>query len=398
MNLWVLNHYADTPDRQATRTFDLCRELAHRGHRTTIFASSFNHYTFREERLSGRTTWKSEEIDGVRVVWIKTHPYRKNDWHRVINMLSFAARAASTAWRLPERPDVIIGVTVHPFTPVAAYAVARLKHSRFCCEVTDLWPETLIQFGDLSPRSPVAWALRRLERFTFQRAERIFALWRHADRYFAGLGVPAAKVVWLPHGVPSTRFQGVPAYNGTSPDGFTIMYTGGLLRANALDLVLEVARELQSERAVRFVFVGDGSDRARLVEKAGAWRLGNVEFRGAVPKQQLAETMAEADAFILSLQDLPLYDYGISLNKLCDYLAAGRPILFAGRSSYNPVEDARAGFTVPPGDVQAMAAAIRAMMALSPQERAAMGRNARQYLREHHDIGVLADRLEQSLA
>jgi glycosyltransferase involved in cell wall biosynthesis len=299
--------------------------------------------------------------------------------------------------RLHPRPDVIIGVTVHPLAPLAAYAVARLKRSRFCCEVTDLWPETLIQFGDLSPRSPVAWGLRAVERFTFRRAEKIFVLWKYADRYLSRLGIPAQKIVWLPHGVPAMRFRDVPRRNGASPAGFTIMYTGGLLRANALDVVLEAARELQPAGTVRFIFVGDGTDRGRLMEKAQAWKLANVEFRAAVPKRQLPTTMAEADAFVLSLQDLSLYDYGISLNKLCDYLAAGRPILFAGRSTYDPVQEARAGFTVPPGDAPALADAVRRLMALSPDERTAMGDNGRRYLQRYHDIGVLADRLERSL-
>ena len=399
MDIWVLNHYADTPDRQATRTFDLCRELVRRRHRTTVFASGFSHYRLREERLSRGELWKLEQVEGVRFVWIRTPPYQRNDWRRIMNMAAYALRAFRVAARLSEQPDVIIGVTVHPLAPLAAYALARLKRSRFFCEVTDLWPETLIQFEELSSRSPIAWGMRVLEKFLFEKAERIIMLWPHADRYVAELGVSPAKVVWIPHGVPLSRYASVPPYNGRSEGKFTIMFAGGLVRANALDVVLDAAQILQEEEAdsIQFVFVGDGADRPRVMNKAAAANLHNVEFRAAVAKHDLWKTLSEADAFILSLNDLPLYQYGVSLNKLCDYMVSGRPILFAGRPAYNPVEEAHAGITVGPTDARALARAAVQLMKMPAEERQRMGRNGLEYVRNHHDIAVLADRLETIL-
>jgi glycosyltransferase involved in cell wall biosynthesis len=103
--------------------------------------------------------------------------------------------------------------------------------------------------------------------------------------------------------------------------------------------------------------------------------------------------MGEADAFIYGLRDLALYRFGISLNKLTDYLAAGRPIVFFGRSSYDPVRDAEAGFSVPPGDPEQLADAVERLVDLTPRERMEMGERGRRYLLEHHNIPRLADRL-----
>lgn len=396
MNIWVLNHYADTPDRQATRTFDLARELVRRGHRATVFASSFNHYLHREERLTGREAWKAETVNSVRFIWVRTPPYTKNDWRRVLNMVVFAIRTFLVAARMEDRPDVIIGVTVHPLTPLAAYALARLKRSRFLCEVTDLWPETLIQFGDLSRHNLAARGLLILERFVFRRAERIIALWPRVDRYVAQLGIAPGKVVWIPHGVPLARYSQVAPYDGQGRAPFMVMFAGGLVRANALDVVLEAAGILQERgvQSIRFVLVGDGEDRPRLECKAGSAGLRNVEFRRAVPKQDLWETLSEADAFVLSLSDLSLYHYGVSLNKLCDYMVVGRPILFAGRPAHNPVDEARAGITVPPADAPALAAAVMRLAEMPSEARLEMGRKAVAYVRRHHDIAVLALQLE----
>jgi len=107
--------------------------------------------------------------------------------------------------------------------------------------------------------------------------------------------------------------------------------------------------------------------------------------------------MTEADAFILSLTDSPLYKYGISLNKMCDYLASGRPILFAGDSTYNPIRDAAAGISVPPEDATALSEAIDQLTSLTAEERVRMGQNGLKHFKKYHDIHVLADRLERVL-
>lgn len=400
VRLWIFNHYAEPPDRQATRSFDLGKELTKRGHEVTIFSSSFSHYRFQEEKLLPHERWKVEEIDGVRFVWLRTTPYRRNDWRRAINMLSYALRAWRVARRRPERPDVIIGVSVHPLAALAAYLVSRATRSRFFFEVTDLWPETLVEFGVLSRAHPLVWLLGAIERFLYGKAERVIALLPNLAAYLAERGIDPGKAVWIPNGVDLSRYAALPPYEGEVDGTFTVMYAGGLVRSNALDVVLDSAFLLQEERvdAVRFVFVGDGTDRGRLVARAATLQVRNVEFREAVPKQELWRFMAEADAFVLSLADLPLYRYGISLNKLCDYLACGRPVLFAGRSTYNPVEAAAAGVTVPPGDARALATAIEHLRTLPAAERRRMGENGLAFVRAHHDIARLAEQLEAVLA
>lgn len=396
MNVWILNHYAEPPQRQATRSYDLGRELVRRGHRVTVFASSFSYYRFEEEHLAPGETHREETIDGVRFFWLRTTPYRSNNWRRVLNMVTYARRAGRVGRALDERPDAIIGVSVHPLAALAAYRLARRKGARFFFEVTDLWPQTLVDLGRLSPAHPLTWFLRRLERFLYRRAEKIISLLPNIHAYLEPLGIPADRVVWIPNGVDLSRYDALRDYAGGGRAPFTVMYVGGHVQSNALDVVLDAARiEQERGREVRFVFVGDGVDKPRLMERARDLR--NVEFRGLVPKSELARVMGEADAFVFSLRDLPLYRYGISLNKLCDYLASGRPILFAGRSTYDAVDRARAGLTVPPENPAALADAVERLMALPPRERAQMGQNGYEYCKQFHSIPVLAGRLEAAL-
>src|SRR6266851_943358 len=395
MRIWIVNHYADPPDGLATRSFDIARRFVEKGHATTIFACSFSHYHFHPARSLGWRLWMREDIEGVLYVWINAPGYRGNDWRRVLNMLVFSVLAFLAGVLRRERPEVVIGVSVHPLAALTGLFLARVKGARFFFEVTDLWPETLIDFGRLSPDGRPARLMRILERYLFRHAERIVMLWRHTDAYVESQGVSPAKILWVPHGVELGRYEELEPYEGGVARPFRIMFLGGFVASNCLASILDAAAVLHARGRddVRFVMIGSGQERERLIKRAKDEQLGNVDFRPAVPKREVGKVMGEADAFIYGLRDLPLYRFGISLNKLTDYLAAGRPIVFFGRSSYDPVRDAQAGFSVPPGDPEVLADAIERLVALTPVERMEMGERGRRYLLEHHNIPRLADRL-----
>lgn len=395
MRVWIVNHYADPPDGLATRSFDIARRLVERGHPTTIFACAFSHYHFRPARALGGRLWLEEDIDGVRFVWIAANSYHGNDWRRVLNMATFSLLALLAGLVRRERPDVAVGVSVHPLAALTGWLLAKARGARFFFEVTDLWPQTLIDFGRLRQDGYPARSMRALERFLFQRSERIVMLWRHTDAYVESQGVSPSRILWVPHGVELGRYEELAEYTGGPQRPFKVMFLGGFVEANSIDSILDAAAVLEKRGRsdIRFVLVGSGQEREALIARAKAMGLANVEFRAAVPKREVARTMGEADAFIYGLRDLPLYRFGISLNKLTDYLAAGRPIVFFGRSTYDPVKDAEAGFSVPPGDQEVLADAVEKLVALTPEERIEMGERGRRYLLEHHNIPELAARL-----
>lgn len=397
--IWILNHYAGTDASPSTRHYDLARELVRKGHRVTIFAAGFHYQKLVEERLAPGETWKSEDHDGVRFVWIRTFPYRRNDWRRILNMLSYSFRVVRIGRRLGEKPDAVIGSSVHPFAVVAAYILSVMKKSRFVFEVRDLWPQSLVDAGAWKEKSPITWAFRKLEAFLYRRAQVIITLLPYAHEYITRLGVPKEKIVWIPNGADLTRYEQVAAYDGGLTPPFTIMYLGAHGRMNALDVIIDAAGIIQNKglHQIRFVFVGDGPAKDRLIAYAANKLLTNVEFRGAVPKSELFKVVGEADAFVFNLEDLP-FNYGVSSNKLFDYLASGRPVLFAGNTANNPVTESGAGFGVPARSPERLAAAIIDLITLTPAERIAMGKNGLAYMRAKHDIRLLAATFESAVS
>lgn len=399
LDIWWVSQYASTPDQQFTTQYDLARKLADKGHRVTFFAAGFSHYKFKEIRLKDGENWREELHNGVRFVWIRTPAYRANNWKRVYNMCTFSWRAYWIARRRQEVPDLIIGTTFHPLASLCAYCIAVSKRKPFLFEVKDLWPLTMIEFGKLSSKSPLAVVLRLLERFLAHRSCKIMTTLPGVADYYAKLGVPKEKTVWIPNGLELSRYASLKPYDGHLPSPFVLLYAGGHVSANALATIIRAAQiEQETVDDVQFVFVGDGQEKTQLVKSAKQLNLRNIQFRDAVPKSELHKTMEEADAFILSMRNLPrLYQFGMSFNKLCDYVASGRPVLFAGNSSYNVVKEFNCGIVVPPEDPEAFVEAINEFRNLTDEQRAEMGRNGVRCAKERFDISMLADRLEKVL-
>jgi glycosyltransferase involved in cell wall biosynthesis len=95
---------------------------------------------------------------------------------------------------------------------------------------------------------------------------------------------------------------------------------------------------------------------------------------------------------MVSMLNTPLYKYGISLNKLNDYLLAGKPIIFAGNVLNNIIENAQAGITVPPENAKEFAKGLVKLSSLEQQKLDEIKTNAFNYVNENHDIHKLANK------
>src|SRR5690606_24789427 len=142
---------------------------------------------------------------------------------------------------------------------------------------------------------------------------------------------------------------------------------------------------------LRIRLVGDGPLKLDLIKLAADAGLTHVRFDDPVPKNEIPRLAAQADAFVICVNDLPaLYKYGISMNKLYDYMAAGRPTIIATGSINNPIAEGGAGLTVPPGDAHALAEGIAKLMEMPPQIRQAMGDAGRRHVEDRYDYRKLA--------
>jgi glycosyltransferase involved in cell wall biosynthesis len=97
-----------------------------------------------------------------------------------------------------------------------------------------------------------------------------------------------------------------------------------------------------------------------------------------------------ADVGYIGLQKKELFKYGVSPNKLFEYMAAGLPVVFAIDTPYDKVTEARCGFSIPAEDPQALAAILREIRQMPAERLAVMGQRARHYVLQNHTYDVLA--------
>ena len=398
--VWILNHYAQEPGGAGgTRHFSLGKHLRTNGWAATIIAASVELNTGRQ-RLAEKESSHYCEFDSVPFLWVQTPGYSGNGIGRLLNMLAYSFRVLlPCTTRNLERPDVIVGSSVHPFAAWSGALLAKRFCIPFVFEVRDLWPQTLIDLGKLKPECIIARLFRALERWLYEQAGRIVVLLPRAADYIVPLGIPAEKIVWIPNGVELT---GYPAPKPPAArESFTLMYFGAHGQANGLENVLQAMAIIKSKPGMQYVrlkMIGDGPLKPSLQELANALELNSVEFCPPVPKKNIPALATEADAFVICVRDLPnLYRFGISMNKLFDYLAAGRPVIVASGAWNNPIEDAKAGLTVQPEDPVALAGAIVQLVDMPPFKRAEMGRAGRAYVEEHHSFASLAAKFAATL-
>jgi glycosyltransferase involved in cell wall biosynthesis len=377
-----------------TRHIELGRELARRGWRVTIAASDFHvlerAYARRTDERDKRII--DETVDGVRMRWLWSSAYDRNDNKRIANWLSFARSLVRAPWR-DDPPDVVLGSSPHLFAALGAWRVARRLRVPFVFEVRDLWPESLGVWG--RRRGPGYWGLWLIARFLYRSAARIVVLARGVQGYLQRLGVPAARLVYVPNGADLDAFQVHAARNGGP---LRLVYAGAHGPANGLDIVLSAAALLRDEPRVRFLFVGDGPAKEALVRHAREENLSNVEFRDPVPKSQIPQLLASCDAGLMVLKDVPLFSFGVSPNKLFDYWGAGLPVICNVPGEVEGwVREANGGIQAADATAEGLAEAVKVLVVMDPQRRKALGVAGREWARGEHDRSVLAARLDAAM-
>lgn len=404
-NVWILNHYAKAPaSTGGSRHYQLAKYLKSNGWRAILLASSAEHLSG-VQKLAANESFKHEVIDGVDFHWLKTPQYRGNGWGRVLNMLAYALQAIRpSSTRSLAIPDVIIGSSVHPLAALSGWWLAKRHKVPFIFEVRDLWPQTLIDMGRLDEGSFTAKLLRRMEGFLYKRASKIITLLPFASHYFSRFGVPESKIIWLSNGVALESYKWAALGPTVGRSCFTLMYYGSHGAANGLDTLINamaVAKELLSNRdeRVQLRLIGDGLEKDALITQARQMGIESwVSFEPPVPKSKIPEISAAADAFVITVRNLPeLYKYGISMNKIFDYMASGRPVIIASNALNNPIADANAGVTVAAEDAEALGRAIVEVATMTPERRAELGANGRAHVAKEYDYRVLAKRLASSL-
>lgn len=400
MHIVYLEHYAGSPQYgMEFRPYFLAQRWVKAGHHVTIVASAYSHLRTKNPDLKGRP-YLDEVADGIRWFWIAGPQYSGNGMGRIKNILSFLHGINRY---MPDicavgKPDVVLASSTYPLDIYPAKKIAKRYGAKLIYEVHDLWPLSPLELGHMNKHHPFILVMQKAENDCCKAADAVVSLLPCAKEHFIEHGMAPEKFHCVPNGIVAAEWEKpLPAHpiyeeklRKLHADGwFLIAYAGAHGVANALDSFIEAGALLKGTK-IKLLMIGPGPERARFKAKAAELAPENVELLEPVGRPQIPELLHQMDALYIGLQRQPLFRFGVSPNKLMDYMIAGKPVLFAVDAGNDMVAEAQCGISIPPEDSQAIAGAARRLAAMPTRELVEMGARGHRYILENHEYDVLA--------
>lgn len=394
-NVWYVSKYVAGPAGRAagSRGYELMREMAQQGVDCTIVTSDSNHHA--EDLPRVRTTMTVEKRDHLRICWLRTMKTTKaRSVRRIASWFHFEWRLLRMNERRLPRPDVVIVSSLSLFTLLNGFHMRRRFGARLVFEVRDIWPLTLAAEGGFSARNPVIRLLGILERAGYRRADLIVGTMPNLGEHVRSILGRPADVACIPMGfAPRMVSAESDELDISSPDverehRIVIGYAGSIGITNALETLLEAARQLRGDDRFRFVVVGDGGLLPDYRRRFGS--LPNLTFLGRVPQEKVQDTLQALDVLYLATHPSEVWRYGQSLNKLIDYMLAGKPIIASYTGFPSMLNEADCGTFVPAGDVDSLVEEFRRYLAMGHEKRVEIGVRGRKWLLANRSYATLA--------
>lgn len=302
------------------------------------------------------------------------------------------------------KPEVLWVSSPPLFTGLSGRAIRAVTGAPLVFDIRDIWPDTAVAAGQLSPDGRAYRWGRRLERALYRGADRLTCVSRPMKAYLEKES-PGTPVSVIYNGVsgdsPGENSYAEPTSQPRetsspgleeAPGANTLLYAGNLGHLQGLDVLLEVFARLRKDtnaaaRNWRVRLVGGGAEEAALRERVRRLGLdGAVRFEGVHAREETRRMLRAADLLFFSLKDHPVLEKTIP-SKLFDYMQAGVPVVGGIKGEGRAIlEEAEGNLTFEAGDAgdlaETLETAFQNVKRLKEQARGNPGRVRGRYSRE----------------
>lgn len=382
--LFISHYFPPEVNAPASRTHEHCRHWVQCGHQVTVVTGVPNHP--RGVLFGGyeNKSIQEEEVDGIRVIrsWMYLTP-NEGFLGRTLGYILFGVTAVLASFRA-ERPDVVIATSPQFFVGMAGATVARLRRCPFVLEVRDLWPDSIVQLGEMR-RNLLIRVLEKIETGLYRSATGIVVNTEAFIRHITERGVDRERIELVYNGIDPRRFRPRPRDEALLREHhlagkFLVSYIGTLGLAHGLITLVEAARQLRDQSDIHFLLIGDGAARQQLEEAIERHQLPNVTVMGLQPRSEIPKWIASADLLVVMLRDLEIFATVIP-SKIFEFLAQERPVVVSAPDGEirRLVDTAKAGFCIDAEAPHQLADAILEVKE-NPQEASARARCGRSWV------------------
>ena len=413
MKIWLMNHYASNMYRDcAGRHYWFAERLFKLGHDVTIFCAST--YLNGEYAVNlERNTSVVKKQHSIPFVFVKTSVSHSNGVNRIMNMYRFYKNLFPVTRQYEKeygKPDVILASSVHPLTMVAGIKIAKKMGIPCICEVRDLWPEAIFQFGRAKENSLLGKILIKGEHWIYKNADALIFTKEGDVDYLKekkwtieqGGDIDLGKCHYINNGINldtcDNRSKNIILEDEDLKDNskFNVTYVGAIRPVNNVGNILTSAFLLQKNKSyedICFLVYGDGIQLEELRERVKKEGLKNVKLKGFVNRQYVPYILSKSSLNILNYsQGQYNWTRGNSSNKLFEYMASGKPIISTVRMGYSIINRYQCGVELEQDTHELLAEQIIRFHDMSKEERDNIGKNAREGAKDF-DFKILTDKL-----
>lgn len=392
------------PERGAAqvRLGSIVKDLVSRGLRVSVVTAVPNYPLGRIFDGWSHKPVQTESDAGatIRRVWV--YAAMGSGIARMVNYASFGLMSM-VGLCLTRRTDWLVVEYPTLFGALPAVVLGRLRRQRVILIVADLWVDSIVEIGTFDDGRLVG-LMRAVERWMLTRADNVTAVTDGVRDALIDKGVDPSRLVWLPNGADTDLFSpGAPSSTWTdrlrpAAGEHLFLYAGTHGYVHGMEVLLDAARILRRD-PVRFVLVGDGSEKPALRRRAAEMELSNVEFMDPVSPEDVAGLLSCATGALASVREGDVYRT-IRSAKAIPAMASATPVLYSGDDEGSRlVSEAGAGLAVPPGDATALADAVRRLID-DEELRVQLGNAGRQWVLAHASwhrlVGDWLDQLDGS--
>lgn len=391
-NIWIINEYAGSPYHgMEFRHYYLSKELIKQGYDITIISASYSHLFKSTPSTKGEYTL--EKIDGINYLWIKVPKYKFSaSKKRVLKWFIYTFKLFILPFNLLQNPDYIIVSPMETMPVYPAYRFAKKFNAKLIFEVKDIWPLSIVELGNFSSNHSFIKFLKYFEKFAIKNSDLIISVLPNYGEYLKDNGFDK-DFAYIPNGIDLDEMNKTESLDENilmkiPKDKFIVAYTGTIGIANALEYLVEAGKLLKDYNDILIFIVGEGGEKENLIKLAEGYE--NIKFLPSIPKRQVQSLLKFVDICYIGLRNKTLFKYGVSPNKIFDYMFAEKPIIHSINTKNDIISKANCGITVESENPSAIADAILKLYKMSSEERKVLGENGKRYVIENHNYEFLA--------
>lgn len=404
MKIWIFNNYNMLPEQGGlNRHYYFAKYLERMGHEPIVFVGSHPHNTSLQ-LIDGKEKFAIYQKEPFPWVLVKTCNYEGSKIKRAFSMFEYYFNTKKASKHF-EKPDAIIGSSAHPLAALLAIRLGNKYGCKKIVEVRDLWPESIVAYGVASKNNPVVKILYQFEKWLYKKADTIIFTMEGGKDYIIEKGwdinhggpVDLNKVHHINNGVDLEIFDynkenfAIKDSDLDNPNFLKIIYMGSIRKANNLDLLLDLARQLSMPN-VRFLIWGTGDYIQKIQERIEKEKISNVVLKGAVNKKCVPSIICKADFALLNYEMHDIWKYGGSQNKLFEYFASSTPVITNIHMGYDLLNRYRCGIYVDYSNACAAVEKFEKICSMPKEEYDELANNARKAA-EDYDFRILTEKL-----